>query len=458
MTRFARAWLAAIGACGVVASVSGQGFVPGATHRVFLRDGQAVPSLGEAVIVDGRVVFTLLVSGTAGRSELQLMSLPASSVDVDRTNRYAESMRAALYAATRGEADYAAVTEEVQRALEHLKGVEDPRKRLELAEEARRRLITWSEGHFRYRAGDIRELLSLFDEVIAELRVAAGETQVSIDLRSGPADPVHERIVAAPPLRESIALALSAARAADVSEDRMAVLRSLTRLLDREGTAEDVRITVSEELKAELAAEGAYVSLSSDAIAAADTAMKKGDVEGVSAVRATVLARDRALGERRPQQIAALLATLEAKLEATRTHRLALEHYAYVRRDLFAYEQRIRPALSTLEGLKSVIVFIRDMKSMAFERLERANKRLQWLATDLATIKPPPDLAQVHGTLVSAVHMAVQAAARRRLAVVAIDMNLAREASTAAAGAELLILQSRELLVKSLFPPKFDDR
>lgn len=457
MTSFARVWIAALAVCSVVAPLSGQGFVPGATHRVFLKDGQAVPSLGEAVVVNGRVLFTLLVSGTAGRSEMQLMSLPASSVDVDRTTRYAESMRAALYAATRGEADYAAVTEEVQRALDHLKGVEDPKKRLDLAEEARRRLISWSEEHFRYRAGEIRELLTLFDEVIAELRVAAGETQVSIDLRSGPADPVYERIVAAPPLRESIALALSAARAADVSEDRLEVLRSITRLLDREGTAEDVRLTVSEEMKAELAAEAAYVSLANDAIKAADIAMKKGDVAGVTAVRATVLARDRALGERHPQQIAALLTTLEDKLEATRLRRLELEHYAYVRRDLFVYEQRVRTALSTLDGLKPVIGFIRDMQSMAFERLEQANKRLQWLATDLATVKPPPDLAQVHGTLVSAVHMAVQAASRRRMAVVATDMNLAREASTAAAGAELLISQARELLVKRLFPPKFDD-
>ena len=458
MTRFARAWLPALAACSVVASLAGQGFVPGATHRVFLKDGQAVPSLGEAIVVDGRVLFTLLVSGSAGRSEMQLMSLPASSVDVDRTTKYAESMRAALSAATRGEADYAAVTDEVQRALEHLKGVEDSKKRLDLAEEARRRLIGWSEEHFRYRAGDIRELLTLFDEVIAELRVAAGDTQVSIDLRSGPADPDYDRIVAAPPLRESIAFALSAARVADVSEERLAVLRSITKLLDREGTAEDLRLTVSEEMKAELAAEAAYVSLSNDAIKAAEIAMKKGDVAGVTAVRATVLARDRALGERRPQHIAALLTTLENKVEGARIRRLELEHYAYVRRDLFAYEQRVRSALSTLDGLKSVIEFIRDMKSMAFERLEQANKRLQWLATDLATVKPPPDLAQAHGTLVSAVHMAVQAASRRRMAVVATDMNLAREASSAAAGAELLIAQTRELLVKRLYPPKFDER
>ena len=67
-------------------------------------------------------MFTLLVSGTAGRNEMQLMSCRSRRVDVERTSRYAESMRAALYAATRGEADYAAVTEEVQRALDQLQG------------------------------------------------------------------------------------------------------------------------------------------------------------------------------------------------------------------------------------------------------------------------------------------------------------------------------------------------
>jgi hypothetical protein len=91
---------------------------------------------------------------------------------------------------------------------------------------------------------------------------------------------------------------------------------------------------------------------------------------------------------------------------------------------------------------------------MAFERLEQANKRLQWLATDLAV--KPPDLAQVHGTLVSAVHMAVQAASRRRMAVVATDMNPARRRRPRRP-ARLLISQARELLVKRLFPPKFDD-
>ena len=101
--------------------------------------------------------------------------------------------------------------------------------------------MTWSEEHYRYRAADIRELSALFDEVIAELRVAAGDTQLTLDLRSGPVDPVYDRVVAPPGLRESIALALAAARATDVAEDRVAVLRSVTALLDREPGGDDLR-------------------------------------------------------------------------------------------------------------------------------------------------------------------------------------------------------------------------
>jgi hypothetical protein len=458
MNRLARVSIVALSVCGWTAALLAQRLEPGATHRVFLKNGQALPSYGESVLVDDRIVFTLLVAGTAGRSAMQLMSLPTSTVDVERTSRYTQSMRAAVYAATRGEADYAAVTEEVQRALDQLKTVEDPKKRLEVAEEARRRLLAWSEEHYRYRATDVRELSGLFDEVIAELRVAAGETQLSLDLRSGPADPVYERVSAPPGLRESVALALGAALVTDVGEDRVAVLRAVAVLLERESGVDDLRASVKLELGAEEAADNAYAALSTTALASADAAMRRGDIGAFAAVRATVAERDRALGGRRPLQIASLFSAIEAKLEATRAYRLALDHHAYIRRELLAYEQRVRPALSTLDGLKAIIGFIREMKSLAYERLERADRRLQAAAANLAKVTPPPDLAQVHATLVSTLHMAVQATSRRRLAVATLSMPLAREASTAAAGAEMLFAETRELLVKKLFPPKFDDR
>jgi hypothetical protein len=455
MTSLRRALLVTAVVSAVVPELPAQVMPPGATHRVFLTDGRALPSYGEAIQVDDRLIFTLLVSGTAGRNEMQLMSLPASAVDLERTRNYAEAMRAAHYAATRGEADYAAVTEEVRRAIDQLKGIEDSKRRLGLAEEAKRRLLTWSEEHYSYRANNIRELTGLFDEVIAELRAAAGESQFSLDLRAGPAGRVYEPLAAPPSLRDSVALALGAASLADVGEDRVAVLRATAALLERETGVDDLRESVKAQLAAELSADREYVLLSEELLTKADAAMRKGDVSQVMSVRATVTDRDRALGFRRPVQIQSLVGALEVKLEATRAYRLALEHHAYIRKRLLAYELRVRPALSALDGLKSVIEFIRDMKSMSFERLESAHRRLEAIATDLETVVPPPDLSDVHATLVSAVHMARQACDRRRLAVITTSMDMAREASTAAAGAQLLATQSRDLLIKRLYPPKF---
>jgi hypothetical protein len=66
----------------------------GAVFRVFLKNGQALPSYGESAIVGDRIVFTLLVGAVDARPTVQLMSLPADRVDLVRTRRYADAMRA----------------------------------------------------------------------------------------------------------------------------------------------------------------------------------------------------------------------------------------------------------------------------------------------------------------------------------------------------------------------------
>ena len=166
--------------------------------RVFLNDGQAIPAFGESAVVGDRVIFTLVVGDGGAKTAMQLVSLPVSTVDVARTARYAESMRAARYAATRGEADYAAMTAEVERSVAQLTKIEDPKRRLELAEEAKRRLLTWSQEHYSYRADDVQKLAGMFDEVIAELRVAAGESRFSFDLVAGSAAAQFEPLLPVP--------------------------------------------------------------------------------------------------------------------------------------------------------------------------------------------------------------------------------------------------------------------
>jgi hypothetical protein len=112
--------------------------------------------------------------------------------------------------------------------------------------------------------------------------------------------------------------------------------------------------------------------------------------------------------------------------------------------------------MSGFDGLRPMLEAIRDMRGTPFERLTTAYERLKGFAADLARIAPPPDLTDVHATLSSSVHMAVEALERRRRAVIVASMADARDASSAAAGAVLLADQARDSLVRRLFPPKID--
>ena len=454
MPRPAGRFLIAVSLLAAHVALAGAQGDPGSVFRVFLSDGRAIPSYGESAIVGDRVVFTLLVTASEGPPALQLMSLPLLSVDLPRTQRYATAMRASHYAATRGEADYAAMTAEVQKALDQLAAIPDTKKRLDVAEEAKRRLLTWSAEHYSYRATDIRELAGLFDQVIAELRAAAGESKFSLDLRSGFAAPTPEPLLAPPTVRESVSLARAAAAVSDVLEERVAVLRTAVGILSREANVEDLKADVAKDLEAEVAADAAYKALGDELATKADAALRRGDVEGVEALRASLSGRDGALGARRPVQLARIAALLDAKLEAVRIHRKALDHYAAVRRSLLDYERRVRIVMSGLDGLAPILGHIRDGRYSSYDRLVGAAARIAQLSTELAAISAPPDLADVHATLQSAIHMAAEACSRRRLAVTTTSEELQREASTAAAGSILLAGHSRDQLIVRLFPPK----
>jgi hypothetical protein len=434
----------------------GQAIDAASMFRVFLMSGEALPSFGESAVVGDRVVFTIVVGDGGAKTALQLVSLPVATVDVSRTARYAESMRAARYAATHGEADYAAMTAEVERSVAQLTKIEDPKRRLAMAEEAKRRLLSWSQEHYSYRADDVQKLAGMFDEVIAELRAAAGESRFTFDLVAGSAAAQFEPLLPPPTLRESVKMALAAARAADLGAERQAILRAAANAAGAAPGAEDLSTTLNTRLAMEQSADTAYATLAAALLARADAALRKADVETVADARRQAIERDRELGSLRPNEISLLIADLDAKLEAARAYRLALDHYAYARRGRLDYERRVRPAMSGFDGLRPTLEAIREMRGAPFERLTFALERFRAFAADLARVSPPGDLADVHATLSSSVHMALEACERRRRAVIVESLADARDASSAAAGAVLLADQARANLVRRLFPPKID--
>jgi hypothetical protein len=428
---------------------------PGTTYRVFLSDGRALPSFGESVQVGDRLVFNLLVRETSSGRDLQLMSLPVSSVDLAKTSSYAESMRAATFGSTRGEAEYAKLSVEVAAALDTIAGASDVKDRLALAQQTRSRLLTWSQQHHRYRDKDVRELVVLFDDVIADMRAAAGESAFALDLVAGnPPEPDGEPVAAAPPtLAESIEAALAAARVADIADERMALLRAVVEATAGDAALGDARAAATRELDAEVEAASAYQKLAADIEAKTRDAVKHGSVTAVTRLRDELAARSRTLNSRRAVELVALARRLDAALEAARVHRLALDHYLYALGHMKTYERQIRPALAGLDGLTAVLEAIRDMRDVRFETLESSAARFDTLIAQASRVSAPDDLAGVHATILSTLRMAKEACARRRHAVIANKIEIARDASSAAAGALLLSAQARQDLVKGMQAP-----
>src|SRR5688500_213258 len=76
-------------------------------------DGTSGVSYGELALVGDQVIFTMPVGGSSDEPSLHAVTLPSRFVDWPRTERYAVSARYQHYVATRGEADYQRLTDQV---------------------------------------------------------------------------------------------------------------------------------------------------------------------------------------------------------------------------------------------------------------------------------------------------------------------------------------------------------
>src|SRR4051812_34335536 len=167
--------------------------------RVFLRDGSTVVSYGEFARVADRVIVSLPI-GTA----LHMLSLPADSVDWERTDAYAESVRATRYAATRGPDDFAMLSQAVSIALNDINSTADPARKIAMAQEARQNVMRWASEHFGYRAEGVAQLASVFDDLVADTRRRAGLPNAEMSLVAMMAAPPSVPLLPPPTLRENV--------------------------------------------------------------------------------------------------------------------------------------------------------------------------------------------------------------------------------------------------------------
>src|SRR5437867_3591243 len=194
--------------------------------RVFLKDGPALVSYGEFAHVGDRVVFSIPLGSADANPALHLMDVAADRVDWDRTNRYADSARTLHYISTQAENDYTALSNDVAQTLNAVALAPDAVKRLALVESARNTLADWPRNHFNYRSGEVRQMLAMLDDAIADLRAATGGAfHLTLAAYAGDS-PVLEPLLPPPTPKDAIEQALFAARIAESSSTRESLLQA----------------------------------------------------------------------------------------------------------------------------------------------------------------------------------------------------------------------------------------
>jgi len=419
----------------VAADVAGQTDVT--LYRVFLRDGSTLVSYGEFARVGDRVVVSLPLGGTDAAPELQLLSLPSDSVDWEKTDAYADSARAGRYAQTRGPDDFAALSNAVSIALNDIAVTPDPERKLAMAGEARQNVMQWAAEHYGYRAKDVAGMAGMFDSVIAETR-----GHFDLSLVANMAEPPSVPMLPPPSVRESVEQAMRTVALVPDAGERTSLLKSIQKVLasidGRPEWAVSLRTRAGAALAVEERTDRAYATLVRDNLRLADRYARDADVSGVERVVRRVLREDDRLGQRRPNEVAAALATLDATLDGARRLRLARDSFAARAAILEAYQAAVAGPMTAMRTSRASLDEIRRLAGPSQARLTRLSARVAASVKELAAAMVPGEAAAAHDLLRNAMTLAGRAADGRLKAIATGNMQDAWDASSAAAGALLL--------------------
>jgi hypothetical protein len=435
-----------------------QGTPPAPLFRVILNDGTALVSFGEFTRVGGRVVFSMPIDSSRS-DRLQLVNLPESAVNWESTEQYSAAARYAQYVATRGEADFAVLTGQVASALSEIALAKDPARRVQLAERVRQTLIAWPLEHYGYRSADINDMLSLLAGTLSELRDDAGVRRFDLSLVATIAPPTMP-LLPDPTPTQAIDQVLIAARLSDVPAERITLLRSAISLIDQTGSrlprtwARQTRAMAESILEAEVDVERRYAVLSRAAVAKTTAAAARADVRAVERAVAEFQANDRALGQRRKEQVSALLALLQEQLDSARRLRLLRDQWARKVAGLRAYQDAVSGPMDRLAKLGPKLKDVRTLAGPDVWSLPGLIQSFERVSRQLALVKPPLDAASAHATLQSAAELGQQAMRTREAAAAQGDLATAWNASSAAAGSIMMLAEARRQIEALMRQPE----
>ena len=428
--------------------------------RLFLRDGSSVVSFGEFARLDDQVIFSMPVGGPMDQPRLHVVTLPSSEIDWTRTDRYAAAARYQRYAETRGENDFQLLSSDIARVLNEVAYASDKNAALSQAEEARKTLADWPATHYGYRERDVREVVSLLDEAISDLRASAGRNDFNLALVATPEETGYEPLLGMPGIAEQIDATFRMAQLAPGVADRVSLLQEALALIGEAGTlmpaveSSRLRRAAEDQIHAETIIDERYAAMSRRLLASATTAAGQARIADVERVVRRVAKEDERLGARRPEVVQALSTALQVELDNARRLRLMRDQWQIRRATYRDYQRSVSSQLLQLVKMQPSLDAIRQLAGPSPATLAALRSRLAGGADRLQRLAVPEEVRGTHDLLVSAWRFAETAVEIRYRAISSGDVAVAWQASSSAAGAMLMVTRVQRDIRALLEPPR----
>ena len=455
MMRFVRMLAVVVCLAGMVQPASAGSDVT--LFRLYMLDGSVLTSYGEFARVDDRVVFSMPVGGRPEEPRIQVTSVQASLVDWPRTDKYSASARYQRYADTRGEEDFRILSNEVALALNDIALSSNRQQALALAEQVRRTVADWPRMHYGYRQNDVREILSVLDQAISSLRIAAGSTSFELSLVAMAGAPELEPLASMPNTRQQLDEIFYVASRSSGSE-KVALLQAGLTLLSEAGSklsdAAALRREAESQIRAELATDRKYAQLSQRAMTQAKTYASRASISQIQRLISRIAREDAELGGQRPEMVQALNTAVQSQLFAARRLRLQRDQWLLRQSAYREYQKSVGSSLLLLVKNQNSLEAIRALEGPPPDRLLALRQQLSGGAARLERLRTPDYLQSTHELLVGAWRFAENATRARYEAIEKANAAAAWEASSAAAGALMMLARAQAEIRSLLEPPR----
>jgi hypothetical protein len=300
----------------------------------------------------------------------------------------------------------------------------------------------------------------MVDEAISSLRAVDGATSFELSLVATTTPPVLEPVLGMPSARRQLDQIFKVVSMTSRASDRVALLHSAVAILAEpdpsipERDVDTLRESTEARIRDELDVDARYAQLSTRLISQATRAAERASVSEVQRVITRLPREDARLGRQRPEVVQALHATIQRRLDDARKLRLLRDRWK-VRQSLYRdYQRSVGSQLLQLVKAQPTLDAIRTLEGPEPDALHALRGRLSGGAERLRRVGTPEDLRGTHDLLVGAWRFAENAVQARLDAIASADINTAWEASSAAAGALMMLSRAQQQLRDLLEPPR----